>query len=184
MALQPHTPSQEALDRVELPCYTKPQLARLAGLEPEGTDPQHEVAQEGTTGPIVQLCAAASVTDGYEFHQELIAHVRETEEAYNALSKASSGWRMVGRRERTHIGSSALADRRATRPLWPRGAARLRPITGPVAGRHVDEDRARQGIPWRSPSSCHARGSRVGWTECSESQYILATEFDLGGGVR
>jgi hypothetical protein len=32
MALQPHTPSWEALDRVELPCYAKPQLATLAGL--------------------------------------------------------------------------------------------------------------------------------------------------------
>jgi hypothetical protein len=29
---------REALDRVELRCYAKPQLARLAGLDPEGTD--------------------------------------------------------------------------------------------------------------------------------------------------
>ncbi len=29
---------REALDRVELRCYAKPQLARLAGLDPDGTD--------------------------------------------------------------------------------------------------------------------------------------------------
>ena len=29
---------RQALDRVELRCYAKPQLARLAGLDPEGTD--------------------------------------------------------------------------------------------------------------------------------------------------
>ena len=29
---------REALDRVELRCYAKPQLAKLAGLDPEGTD--------------------------------------------------------------------------------------------------------------------------------------------------
>ena len=33
-------------------------------------------------------CAAADVKDGYEFQQELIGHVRETEEARNTFSKA------------------------------------------------------------------------------------------------
>jgi hypothetical protein len=37
---------------------------------------------------IVQLRAAANVKDGYELQQELIGHVRETEEARNAFSKA------------------------------------------------------------------------------------------------
>ncbi len=50
MALQPNTPSREALDRVELPCYAKPQLARLAGLEPEGTDLAAELEPERSAG--------------------------------------------------------------------------------------------------------------------------------------
>src|SRR5437879_6144853 len=37
---------------------------------------------------IVQLRAAANVKDGYELQRELIGHVRETEEARNAFSKA------------------------------------------------------------------------------------------------
>jgi hypothetical protein len=36
----------------------------------------------------VQLRAAANVKDGYELQRELIGHVRETEEARNAFSKA------------------------------------------------------------------------------------------------
>ncbi len=43
---QPHTPSREALDRVELRCYATPQLARPAGLEPEGTDLAAELEPE------------------------------------------------------------------------------------------------------------------------------------------
>jgi hypothetical protein len=37
---------REALDRVELRCYAKPQLARLAGLDPEGTDLPAELKPE------------------------------------------------------------------------------------------------------------------------------------------
>lgn len=37
---------REALDRVELRCYAKPQLARLAGLDPEGTDLPAELEPE------------------------------------------------------------------------------------------------------------------------------------------
>src|ERR1700688_1196297 len=43
---QPHTPLREALDRVELRCYAKPQLARPAGLELEGTDLAAELEPE------------------------------------------------------------------------------------------------------------------------------------------
>jgi hypothetical protein len=42
---QPHTPSREALDR-ELRCYATPQLARPAGLEPEGADLAAELEPE------------------------------------------------------------------------------------------------------------------------------------------
>ena len=37
---------REALDRVELRCYAKPQLAKLAGLDPEGTDLPAELKPE------------------------------------------------------------------------------------------------------------------------------------------
>ncbi|MGD0067079.1 MAG: plasmid pRiA4b ORF-3 family protein [Streptosporangiaceae bacterium] len=44
---QPAEPAwREALDRVELRCYAKPQLARLAGLDPEGTDLPAELKPE------------------------------------------------------------------------------------------------------------------------------------------
>ena len=50
--------------------------------------PRHEAAQKALPDLIVQLRSAANVKDGYEFQQELIARVRETEEAYNGFSKA------------------------------------------------------------------------------------------------
>ena len=50
--------------------------------------PRHEAAQKALPDLIVQLRAAADVKDGYEFQQELIGHVRETEQARNAFSKA------------------------------------------------------------------------------------------------
>ena len=37
---------REALDRAELRCYAKPQLAKLAGLDPEGTDLPAELQPE------------------------------------------------------------------------------------------------------------------------------------------
>jgi hypothetical protein len=44
---QPAEPAwREALDRAELRCYAKPQLARLAGLDPEGTDLPAELRPE------------------------------------------------------------------------------------------------------------------------------------------
>jgi hypothetical protein len=52
------------------------------------THPRHEAAQKALPDLIMQLRAAANVTDGYEFQQELIAHVRETEEVRNSFSKA------------------------------------------------------------------------------------------------
>ena len=42
--------------------------------------PRHEAAQKALPDLIVQLRAAANVKDGYELQQELIGHVRETEE--------------------------------------------------------------------------------------------------------
>jgi hypothetical protein len=53
------------------------------------THPRHEAAQKALPDLIMQLRAAASVKDGYEFQQELIAHVRETEAARNACSQAA-----------------------------------------------------------------------------------------------
>ena len=50
--------------------------------------PRHEAAQKTLPDLIVQLRAAADVKDGYEFQQELTGHVRETEQAANAASKA------------------------------------------------------------------------------------------------
>lgn len=49
--------------------------------------PRHEAAQKALPELIAQLRAAANVADGYEFQQELIAQVRETEQARNAFSK-------------------------------------------------------------------------------------------------
>jgi hypothetical protein len=44
---QPAEPAwREALDRAELRCYAKPQLAQLAGLDPEGTDLPAELQPE------------------------------------------------------------------------------------------------------------------------------------------
>ena len=50
--------------------------------------PRHVAAQKALPDLILQLRAAANVKDGYELQQELIGHVRETEEARNAFSKA------------------------------------------------------------------------------------------------
>lgn len=50
--------------------------------------PRHEAAQKTLPDLIAQLRAAANVKDGYALQQELIGHVRETEEARNAFSKA------------------------------------------------------------------------------------------------
>lgn len=50
--------------------------------------PQHEAAQKALPDLILQLRAASNVKDGYELQQELIGHVRETEEARNSFSKA------------------------------------------------------------------------------------------------
>jgi len=50
--------------------------------------PRHEAAQKALPDVIVQLRLAVNVKDGYEFQQELIGHIRETEEARNAFSKA------------------------------------------------------------------------------------------------
>jgi hypothetical protein len=60
------------------------------GFPPEDvfTHPRHDAAQKALPDLILQLRAAANVKDGYEFQQELIAHVRDTEEARNAFSKA------------------------------------------------------------------------------------------------
>ena len=50
--------------------------------------PRHEAAQKALPDLMVQLRAAANVKDGYELQLELIGHVRETEEARDAFSKA------------------------------------------------------------------------------------------------
>jgi hypothetical protein len=50
--------------------------------------PRHEAAQKALPDLIVQLRLAANVKDEYEFQQELIGHIRETEEARNASSEA------------------------------------------------------------------------------------------------
>jgi hypothetical protein len=60
------------------------------GFPPEDvfTHPRHEAAQQALPDLIRQLRAAANVRDGYEFQRELIAQVRQTEEARNAFSQA------------------------------------------------------------------------------------------------
>lgn len=60
------------------------------GFPPEEVfiHPRHEAAQKALPDLIRQLRAAANVKDSYEFQQELITHVRETEEARNAFSQA------------------------------------------------------------------------------------------------
>lgn len=50
--------------------------------------PRHQAAQKTLPELIQQLRAAANVKDGYELQQELIKHIRETEEARNAFSQA------------------------------------------------------------------------------------------------
>ena len=40
---------REALDRAELRCYAKPQLANLAGLDPEGVCPPNSNPSERTS---------------------------------------------------------------------------------------------------------------------------------------
>jgi hypothetical protein len=57
--------------------------------------PRHEAAQKALPDLIAQLRAATNVKDGYELQQELISHVRETEEARNRLQQggqADGGW--------------------------------------------------------------------------------------------
>jgi hypothetical protein len=57
--------------------------------------------QKGLPELILQLRAAANVRDSYELQQELISHVRETEEARNAFSKAVKRMQAASRRSQT-----------------------------------------------------------------------------------
>ncbi len=60
------------------------------GILPEEvfTHPRHESAQKALAELIMQLRACANVKDGYDFQQELLAHVLEVENDRNAFSKA------------------------------------------------------------------------------------------------
>lgn len=52
------------------------------------THPRHQGAQESLADLIAQLRACANVKDGYEFQQELLAHILRVESDRNAFSKA------------------------------------------------------------------------------------------------
>lgn len=60
------------------------------GISPEEVllHPRHQGAQESLAELIVQLRACANVRDGYEFQQELLAHVLGVENDRNAFSQA------------------------------------------------------------------------------------------------
>jgi hypothetical protein len=127
---------REALDRVELRCYAKPQLAKLAGLDPEGTDLPAELELEradiawliaDTFGPFshFDLGQERFPFDFAELRR--ISGIEKPDEAFEAMARldhpdAEAVLTMIGRHASDK--TTAKAARRAAYKASTRRAAR------------------------------------------------------------
>ena len=127
--------SSEALDRVELRCYAKPQLAKLAGLDPEGTGLPAELESEladiawliaDTFGPFshFDLGQETFPFDFAEFRR--VSGLEKPDEAFEAMARldhpdAEAVLTMIGRHASDK--TTAKAARRAAYKASTRRAA-------------------------------------------------------------
>ena len=128
---------REALDRVELRCYAKPQLARLAGLDAEGTDLPAELESEradiawlmaDTFGPFshLDLGQGALPFDFAELWRR-VDGLEKLDEAFEAMARldhpdAEAVLTMIGKHASDK--ATAKAARRAAYKASTRRAAR------------------------------------------------------------
>ena len=128
---------REALDRVELRCYAKPQLVRLAGLDPEGTDLPAELESEradiawliaDTFGPFshLDLGQGALPFDFAELWRR-VDGLEKLDEAFEAMARldhpdAEAVLTMIGKHASDK--ATAKAARRAAYKASTRRAAR------------------------------------------------------------
>ena len=127
---------REALDRVELRCYAKPQLAKLAGLDPEGADLPAELESEradiawliaDTFGPFshFDLGQERFPFDFAELRR--VSGIEKPDEAFEAMARldhpdAEAVLTMIGRHASDK--ATAKAARRAAYKASTRRAAR------------------------------------------------------------
>jgi Plasmid pRiA4b ORF-3-like protein len=127
---------REALDRVELRCYAKPQLARLAGLDPEVTDLPAELESEradlawliaDTFGPIshFDLGQEKFPLDFAELGR--VSGLKKPDEVFEAIARldhpdAEAVLTMIGKHATDKV--TAKAARRAAYKASTRRAAR------------------------------------------------------------
>jgi hypothetical protein len=127
---------REALDRVELRCYAKPQLAKLAGLDPEGTDLPAELDPEradvawliaDTFGPFSHFDLGQE-TFPFDFTElRRVSGLEKPDEAFEAMARldhpdAEAVLTMIGRHASDK--TTAKAARRAAYKASTRRAAR------------------------------------------------------------
>ena len=127
---------REALDRVELRCYAKPQLAKLAGLDPEGTDLPAELESEradiawliaDTFGPFSHFDLGQE-TFPFDFAElRRVSGIEKPDEAFEAMARldhpdAEAVLTMIGRHASDK--TTAKAARRAAYKASTRRAAR------------------------------------------------------------
>ncbi|HEY3906083.1 MAG TPA: hypothetical protein VGM14_19390 [Streptosporangiaceae bacterium] len=127
---------REALDRVELRCYAKPQLAKLAGLDPEGTDLPPELKPEradiawliaDTFGPFSRFDLGQE-TFPFDFAElKRVSGLDKPDEAFEAMARldhpdAEAVLTMIGRHASDK--TTAKAARRAAYKASSRRATR------------------------------------------------------------
>jgi hypothetical protein len=127
---------REALDRVELRCYAKPQLAKLAGLDPEGTDLPAELEPEradiawliaDTFGPFSHFDLGQEKFP-FDFAEvRRVSGLEKPDEAFEAMARldhpdAEAVLTMIGRHASDK--TTAKAARRAAYKASARRAAR------------------------------------------------------------
>jgi hypothetical protein len=127
---------REALDRAELRCYAKPQLAELAGLDPEGTDLPAELQPEqadvawlitDTFGPFSHFDLGKEKFP-FDFAElQRISGSEKPEEVFEAIARldhpdAEAVLTMIGKHARDK--TTAKAARRAAYKASTRQAAR------------------------------------------------------------
>jgi len=126
---------REALDRVELRCYAKPQLAKLAGLDPEGDLPADLETERAdiawliadTLGPFSHLDFGQEKFPFALGELTRISGLEKTADAFEAIARldhpdAEAVLRMIGRHASDK--ATAKAARRAAYKASTRRAAR------------------------------------------------------------
>lgn len=127
---------REALDRIELRCYAKPQLAKLAGLDPEGMDLPAELKPEltdiawliaDTLGPFSRFDLGQE-TFPFDFAElKRVSGLEKPDEAFEAVARldhpdAEAVLTMIGRHANDK--ATAKAARRAAYKASTRRATR------------------------------------------------------------